>query len=561
VTKPSDGGSLGQQNFSRRQALRLGLGATAGVAAAPLIAACGSSSSGATTGGAAAALPDYVPYTAPGAAIPASNPIVLPAYYSVPTKQFSSVTGKVGNGETISMMLQTPTIAPTKPPKNAFWAELNKKVGLDLQLEFTPGANYEDVFGARLAAKTLPDIVYANTTQAVTTKALTEGAFLDLTPYVTGKNIRKYPNLSHLQKVEWDGWRYNGRFYGIATYNDPMYWTAWYRADIATKPLPRNAKEFLAWAKALTDPSKKRWALNGASAGTYFHNFMHLQFITQMFRVPYLWSVDKSGNFTFTFEYASYKTAINFAKTLYNAGVFYPDSWVLSSSDVQTAINSGQIVSGLGGWDMPLGGAGSTLAQMQQINPAANVVTFPSFGFDGGRSFYHAPNSSTEGFMLSRELEGHKEKIETCLRYLNYQAAPFGSKEWFFLNFGVESVDYTMQNGTPTLNARGQAEVPILRLASPDVLYKPGAAPAQIKMAAGVMAANAKNAVDSAGTTLFSETWLTKGQGLLESAASEVLSIVLGHKPMSYFDTILNDWKSNGGDQIRKEYEAAWHHR
>src|SRR5579875_2551706 len=76
VTKSNDRGSLGKQNFSRRQALRLGLGATAGAAAAPLIAACGSSNSSNTkTGGAAAPLPDYVPYTAPGAAIPASKPI------------------------------------------------------------------------------------------------------------------------------------------------------------------------------------------------------------------------------------------------------------------------------------------------------------------------------------------------------------------------------------------------------------------------------------------------------------------------------------------------------
>lgn len=556
------------RSTSRRTILGLGAGAALGAAAMPLLAGCGTSSSSHSPGGsgggsgASAKLPTYVPYTAPGADIPAPDPLVLPAYYKIPSNRFTSVKSQVGNGEQVTMMLQQPSVAPPKPPKNAFWAQLNKNVNLNLQIDFTPGDKYEDVFGARLAAKTLPDIVYANTTQAVTAKALTEGAFLDLSPFVSGDNILKYPNLSHLQETEWDGWKYNGKFYGIATYSDPMYWTAWYRKDITDKlgqKLPTNAKEFMAWATALTDPAKKRWALNGTSSGTFFHNYMHLQFITQMFRVPYLWTVDKSGNFKFTFEYDSYQTAIQYAQKLFQAGVFYPDSWVLTGTDLQSAVNSGKIVAGLGGWNMPLGGSGSQLQQMQQINPQASIITFPAFGYDGGKAFYHAPQGSTEGFMLSRALQGKTSMVETCLRYLDYQAAPFGSKEWFFLNFGVEGTDYTLKGGVPTLTQRGQTEVPMLRLSAPDVLYKPGATPAQVKLAASVMAANSKQAVDSAGTKLFSETWLTKGQGLLESAASEVLSIVLGHKPMSYYKTILNDFLDNGGNQIRKEYEDAWH--
>ena len=41
---------------------------------------------------------------------------------------------------------------------------------------------------------------------------------------------------------------------------------------------------------------------------------------------------------------------------------------------------------------------------------------------------------------------------------LDYLAAPFGSDEWWFLNYGIEGVDYQMTNGVPVSTDKGASE-------------------------------------------------------------------------------------------------------
>ncbi len=34
--------------------------------------------------------------------------------------------------------------------------------------------------------------------------------------------------------------------------------------------------------------------------------------------------------------------------------------------------------------------------------------------------------------------------------------------------------------------------------------------------------------------------------------------IIFGRQPVSTLDALVNDWRTNGGDQIRREYEQAF---
>lgn len=44
---------------------------------------------------------------------------------------------------------------------------------------------------------------------------------------------------------------------------------------------------------------------------------------------------------------------------------------------------------------------------------------------------------------------------------------------------------------------------------------------------------------------------------LTNSMNDNISALLLGRRPMSDYDQIVAEWRSNGGDQIRKEFMAA----
>ena len=55
----------------------------------------------------------------------------------------------------------------------------------------------------------------------------------------------------------------------------------------------------------------------------------------------------------------------------------------------------------------------------------------------------------------------------------------------------------------------------------------------------------------------YSPTGSTKGLPLQNTVYSGVADIVLGRRPLSDLDGLLQEWRAGGGDQIRGEFEKA----
>ncbi len=58
-------------------------------------------------------------------------------------------------------------------------------------------------------------------------------------------------------------------------------------------------------------------------------------------------------------------------------------------------------------------------------------------------------------------------------------------------------------------------------------------------------------------STLYSSTFASKGSILNQLVYNTVGEVVLGRQPVSAIDQLIKDWRSQGGDQIRGEYEQA----
>ena len=151
-----------------------------------------------------------------------------------------------------------------------------------------------------------------------------------------------------------------------------------------------------------------------------------------------------------------------------------------------------------------------------------------------------------------------QERVKELLRILDYIASPFGSEEWFFLNYGIEGVDHQLNDGIPLLTDRGIAERGDLTyvMANLPVLYFPRApeavAPAQ-NMAYEIM----KIGIDDPSWPLYSATNVAKGPELVQFGFDSITPIVTGRAPLSTLDDVIKEWKGRGGDQIRQEFEQS----
>lgn len=150
-------------------------------------------------------------------------------------------------------------------------------------------------------------------------------------------------------------------------------------------------------------------------------------------------------------------------------------------------------------------------------------------------------------------------RIKEVLGVLNFLAAPFGTQEDALLTYGVKDVDYTFDDqGNPVPSPQGLSSTPMpwRNLASPPpATFNPVKSKEFAQLVhpgeQALVAAQAPIAVDG----LYSPTDATKGAALAQMLADAELAIVSGRSPVSSWDQTVQDWRAQGGDQIRTELE------
>ncbi|HUX88650.1 MAG TPA: hypothetical protein VMW65_16725, partial [Chloroflexota bacterium] len=120
-------------------------------------------------------------------------------------------------------------------------------------------------------------------------------------------------------------------------------------------------------------------------------------------------------------------------------------------------------------------------------------------------------------------------------------------------------VDYSVDaKGAPLLSKKGQAEIG-------DLVYLMGALPVIYIPQAPEVAVTAqkldesviKLGIDDPSWPLYSPTNVSKASQLNQFGYDTVTAIITGRQPMSYLKTATQQWASQGGDQIRHEFEQS----
>jgi putative aldouronate transport system substrate-binding protein len=149
-----------------------------------------------------------------------------------------------------------------------------------------------------------------------------------------------------------------------------------------------------------------------------------------------------------------------------------------------------------------------------------------------------------------------KETVENALAAANFAAAPYGTKERMFVDYGVEGTHYTVEDGVPIKNDRGLQEVnnawvllaaPAPYLAHPDL---PDIARKQVEW-------QQRQGAFVKKTSTYGMKIVEPSRYATLSSQFEQLEIdfVRGNKKLSDVQQAISTWKSSGGDKLRDWYK------
>src|SRR5205814_126929 len=232
-----------------------------------------------------------------------------------------------------------------------------------------------------------------------------------------------------------------------------------------------------------------------------------------------------------------------------------PDTRTLTGTTLSTALRGGQAA-------VASHSFGALIAQWPLLaseNPAARLRVIHPFSADGkAKPIYHTGPSN---FGMSFIKKGSTDRVGLLLRVLNYIASPFGSQEWALLNYGVEGVHYNRDpRGIPILTDKGKNEVLSTWkyvTNNPEVLFDPNRSQDYATNIQQDETAMADVAVSDPTLGFYSATYSSQ-QALLDQAMSDGVSdIVVGRVQLSDLDGLVRDWRNNGGDKARGEYQDA----
>jgi putative aldouronate transport system substrate-binding protein len=501
-------------------------------------------------------LPNYIPLQGPVPDLP-GDPArgVDDGFVTFPKdKLYRSVPTPPGKGDDISTLTQTLFPPPPLLEQNAAWQEVNKRLNANLKLNIVLNTDYRQRLSTTIAGGELPDFLYIVPIQSL--PQFLQAKCANLTQYLSGDAVKDYPNLAALPTLAWKATVYSGGIYAVpvprAATGFVLYRNMARMAEVGDAQ-PTTPEDYKKMLQQLTDPSANKWALGATGGSGSQIGPLNISTFAQMFGVPNNWRLESSGKLTRFLETDELKAAVGFARDLWAAGFYHPNSLTYTNVSSRGDFVAGRFAMLEGAWAnysgwWQMGAANDPPTQIRPQLPLA---------LGGGKPVYWL---GVGNFGVTALKNASADRIKELLAVLNYLAAPFGSEEGLLLDYGVEGPDFTWDSkGNPVPSKQGIAEVmtPWRYLtAHPEVLYNPSDATYARTLQGdqqGLIAAG----IQDPTLGYYSPTDAAKGQTLAQLVSDQLLAIVTGRSPLSDFDALVKDWASQGGDQIRAEYQQA----
>jgi putative aldouronate transport system substrate-binding protein len=508
------------------------------------------------------ALPTYVPFQGPTPDLPGTpDGLVPPGYLNYPRNPTRSVQQPVGGGEDVTAVTYTTQAPPTPAEQNPAWQLVNQEIGFNVKLPLTQLADYPTKLNTIIAggASSLPDLLSLGAGNGLGIASLPEflqSQCTDLTQLVSGDAIKQFPNLANLPPYAWRNAVFNNRIYAVPSVRHSISSSIMFGKGALLEPAGginfKNTDDFLRAMKQLTGGGSQ-WGL-GSTSGAPTNGIPAIAtYFLESFGAPNSWR-ETAAKLTKDWETDEFKAAIAYVRQLWDAGVIHPDSPTMSVNQAAQSFYAGKYALWANG--LIIGDVVWNRANAQDPNFSMRAVApFPASS--SSKPVHHLGTGANLLTVLRKTTDQQATKL---LGLLNYVSAPFGTTEYLTMWYGVEGVEFDFdQNHNPVVSAKGQTDlfIPWPNVgAAPSVLYNASSADyARVisKDVAAIQGMGIQNPV----VGLYSQTNAQRASGLNQKMGDGLMAIIFGRSDMSSYDQLVKDWRSQGGDQIRAEFERA----
>jgi len=480
--------------------------------------------------------------------------LLAPGYLRYPSNLVKSVPQPPGKGGEVNALTTSLSPAPTPMDSNPAWQQVNKELGVTLKIPSISTADFPTRLQTVLAGADLPDVIAAAifSTTMPNIGDFLNSACADLTPYLSEDAVKDYPNLAALPSTAWPQMVYSNKIMAVpvsagGVRTSPLLLARWGDLERAGITGIKSPDEFMGICKQLNNPGT-RWSLGALNL---------VNWLAMVYAAPNVWR-ESGGKFTKDYETPEYKEAVAFHRSLWDAGLFHPDSPTLSGSPARVQYYGGKFVfSAHASWSLVAYQTAWERANTADPNFKPRAVL--PFNKDGtGRAAQFIGTGSTGTIALKK---ASADRIKELLGVLNYVAAPIGTTEALLMQYGIEGPDFTRDgNGNPAPTQQGLSDtiVPWKNIGGPPDFLFSSSSTEYVPVTYQAQQEHFASTVPNPIAGLYSPTDGSKGIALKNTFVDRLNEILFGKQPLSAYDDLVKDWRSNGGDTIRTEYEQAF---
>lgn len=456
----------------------------------------------------------------------------------------------------ISIMakLHTPEV-----PDEKIQRLLEEKTDTKLDIQWVPADNYDERLNAAFATGNLSQVVFVNNTDMFR-EAIKDDQFWEIGPY-----LDDYENLKKLKPDIMKNSEVDGKVYSLYQGRPLSRAGLTYRKDWADAlglDAPTNTDEVLEMARAFTEEDPDGNGRNDTIGLTersdlYFGAF---KTVSSWFGTPNGWGME-NGEILPEFMFDEYIDTLNFFKELHSNGYINQDFPVASKTDQTNMFVSGKAGMLIGA----MGGVEGLYNDAVQLNPDVefdvhNQIEGPHGEFEiwslpGYGNLLLFPKSTVET----------EEDLKHILSFYDQLMDPEIAN---LIMWGIEDEHYTVtENNMAKVISENQAvfdrEVrPYLSLeiGEPETTgrlevysdYEPKMKATELKKD------NENYLIQDYSIGLNSETYAQSGERLQELINDATYQYILGQIDEEGFTHAVENWKSQGGEEIIAEFTDSY---
>jgi putative aldouronate transport system substrate-binding protein len=510
-------------------------------------------------------LPTYVPSTLGARAdLPSSGPNVSDGFLSYPQAPSRATAETPGRGGDVTFFV--PAYYPPATPldQNPAWQEINKQLGVTIKMDPVSLAEASLKLSTLMAGDALSDVLHFTQgwNAAPNLPQFAEAKCEDLTPYLSGDAIKAYPNLAAIPTYAWRNCVYNGKLYTVPIHRPAVQTVGFKNSGVYDKEfgadyVPKDADDFKRMLTQLTKPQAGQWGYGAyvqPTAGVSFDVIVNSGLFSRMFHAPNQWRLE-GGKLTHARETQEFKAAVGYARDLWSAGLFHPDT--PSNNGVVPAQES-FLASKFVFMSHSMAFYNDLWRRGITLNPSVLPRVMPLISSDDTKPIYHMTSQIIGTTALKK---APTERIKELLGIMNWLAAPFGTQEDRLIYYGVPDVDYALdEKGNPKPTDRGTKDanyVPWRYFAQRPWVWYDAGLPDFAKVLQADEQRIVQGGVQDPTVGLYSPTNSSRGIQLTQPFTDGVSEMIRGTRPLSELTTLVSDWRSGGGDKIREEFQQA----